>query len=172
VSEERDRYGADRRALLEDVVGYRTKDSLSAAGVERLALTARELQRYNRELTETINDLGVKLRRLESVSSAVSLTEVNVNTHVRDTVIVVDSVYLPARAFTWRDNWMSIAGTMTDTGIDCRIRSRDTLVQAVHRVPHRFLFFRWGTKAIRQEIVSRNPHTEMVYTEYVDIINR
>ena len=51
----------------------------------------------------------------------------------------------------------------------CRIRSVDTLRQAVHRIPRRFLFIRWGTKALRQEIVSTNPHTRIVYAEYVKI---
>jgi hypothetical protein len=50
-----------------------------------------------------------------------------------------------------------------------RISSRDTLIQVVHRVPKRFLFFRFGTKAIRQEILSRNPHTNIIYTEYVEL---
>ena len=45
----------------------------------------------------------------------------------------------------------------------------DTLRQAVHRIPRRFLFIRWGTKAHRQEIVSTNPHTRIVYAEYVKI---
>ena len=45
----------------------------------------------------------------------------------------------------------------------------DTLRQAVHRIPRRFLFIRWGTKALRQEIVSTNPHTRIVYAEYVKI---
>ena len=49
------------------------------------------------------------------------------------------------------------------------IRSVDTLRQAVHRIPRRFLFIRWGTKALRQEIVSTNPHTRIVYAEYVKI---
>ena len=40
-----------------------------------------------------------------------------------------------------------------------RIRSVDTR-QAVHRIPRRFLFIRWGTKALRREIVSTNPHTD------------
>jgi len=49
------------------------------------------------------------------------------------------------------------------------VTSTDTLRQIVHRVPRRFLFIRWGTKAIRQEIVSTNPHTRIVYTEYIDM---
>ena len=49
----------------------------------------------------------------------------------------------------------------------CRVESVDTLRQVVHRVPRRFLFIRFGTKAVRQEIVSSNPHTRIVYAEYV-----
>ena len=45
--------------------------------------------------------------------------------------------------------------------------SADTLRQVVHRVPRRFLFIRWGTKALRQEIVSSNPHTRIIYSDYV-----
>ena len=51
----------------------------------------------------------------------------------------------------------------------CRVASTDTLHQIVHRIPRRFLFIRWGTKALRQEIVSSNPHTRIVHTEYVKI---
>ena len=52
----------------------------------------------------------------------------------------------------------------------CRIESVDTLRQIVHRVPRRFLFIRFGTKAVRQEIVSSNPHTRIVYAEYVRFV--
>ena len=51
----------------------------------------------------------------------------------------------------------------------CRIRISDTLLQWFHRMPRRFLFIRWGTKALRQEIVSTNPHTRIVHAEYVKI---
>ena len=53
--------------------------------------------------------------------------------------------------------------------VSCRVVSVDTLQQIVHRVPRRFLFIRWGTKAIRQEVVSSNPHTNIVYTEYIEL---
>ena len=46
-------------------------------------------------------------------------------------------------------------------------KKEDTLRQIIHRVPRRFLFLRFGTKAVRQEIVSSNPHSRIVYTEYV-----
>lgn len=40
------------------------------------------------------------------------------------------------------------------------------------RVSQRFLFIRWGTKAIRQEVVSSNPHTRIVYTDYIKLTGK
>ena len=42
---------------------------------------------------------------------------------------------------------------------------------AAGRTPHSaaFSLIRWGTKALRQEIVPSNPHTRIVYSEYVKI---
>jgi len=48
--------------------------------------------------------------------------------------------------------------------------SRDTLYQVVHRVPRRFLFIRWGTKGIRQEMVNCNPHAEITYSQYIELV--
>ena len=73
------------------------------------------------------------------------------------------------RLFRWRDPWVTVEGRIGHDSAVCRIRSIDTLRQVVHRIPRRFLFIRWGTKALRQEIVSTNPHTRIVHAEYVKI---
>lgn len=73
------------------------------------------------------------------------------------------------RLFRWRDPWVTVEGRIGRDSVACRIRSVDTLRQVVHRIPRRFLFIRWGTKALRQEIVSTNPHTRIVHAEYVKI---
>ena len=83
--------------------------------------------------------------------------------HRRDTIRLRDTV----RLFRWRDAWVTIDGLVAGDSVRCRIESVDTLRQVVHRIPHRFLFIRWGTKALRQEIASSNPHTRIVYTEYI-----
>ena len=71
------------------------------------------------------------------------------------------------RSFRWRDPWVTVEGRIDGDSVACRVVSIDTLHQIVHRVPRRFLFIRWGTKAIRQEIVSSNPHTRIVHSEYI-----
>ena len=83
---------------------------------------------------------------------------------IRDRVII-DSM----RTFRWRDPWVTVEGVIERDSVACRVESTDTLRQVVHRVPRRFLFIRWGTKALRQEIVSTNPHTRIVHAEYVKI---
>lgn len=73
------------------------------------------------------------------------------------------------RRFRWSDPWVTVEGILGRDSVACRIESRDTLRQIVHRIPRRFLFIRWGTKALRQEIISSNPHTRIVYSEYIRI---
>ena len=117
--------------------------------------------------------LGIRLRRLEAAAKAVAVTDAEIRTPLRDTVVVRIHDTLPVRdtvrMFRWRDPWISVEGRIGRDSAACRIRSVDTLRQAVHRIPRRFLFIRWGTKALRQEIVSTNPHTRIVYAEYVKI---
>ena len=63
-------------------------------------------------------------------------------------------------------------GVLDGDTFSAKIESVDTLQQVVHRIPKKFLFIKWGTKAIRQEVVSSNPHSKIVYTEYIELKGR
>ena len=108
----------------------------------------------------TIRRLGIRLRRLEAVANTVTATSVDLRTPVRDTVVLLRRDTLRIRdtlkLFRWRDAWVTVEGRIRTDSVACRVQSTDTLRQVVHRVPRRFLFIRWGTKALRQEIVSSN----------------
>lgn len=129
---------------------------------------------------ERIRQLGIRLRRVEAAATLATATEIDVQVPLHDTIArrdfaaVCDSGRLAAavrfdtvRSFRWRDPWVTVEGRIRGDSADCRVESVDTLRQVVHRVPRRFLFIRFGTKAVRQEIVSSNPHTRIVYAEYV-----
>ena len=109
---------------------------------------------------------------VEAAAKSSTQTAVVLRAPLRDT-LVPRRAAVPAwdtlRRFRWRDPWVTVEGSIGRDSAECRIRSVDTLRQVVHRVPRRFLFIRWGTKALRQQIVSSNPHTRIVYTEYVRI---
>ena len=168
-------YRAENRRLVEnqtaltaDVTRYRTRLGAEAASVQALRLRCEEFETLRAADAEQI-----RLRRLEAAAKAVAVTDAEIRTPLRDTVVVRIHDTLPVRdtvrMYRWRDPWISVEGCIGRDSAACRIRSVDTLRQAVHRIPRRFLFIRWGTKALRQEIVSTNPHTRIVYAEYVKI---
>ncbi|MDR0864944.1 MAG: hypothetical protein LBO74_08435 [Candidatus Symbiothrix sp.] len=169
IKDDRDRLSNNQRALFEDATLYRTKDSLSAASVEKLTLAKNELEKYNSELVQTVKDLGIKVKRLESASTTIAQTEIDIVAPVKDTTIIVNAEPIPAKVFNWQDNWVSVSGIIQEEEISCHVQSIDTLIQIVHRIPKQFWFIKWGTKAIRQEILCKNPHSQIVYTEYIEL---
>lgn len=173
IREDRDRLQTNQISLMDSVIHYRTENGKNAASVQRLELTAAEIRASRNDLIEECRNLNVKVKRLESFATSQTQTIIELQSRLRDTIIVHDrdSVIVrdTLRLFRWRDSWVTIEGLIGKDSIDCHIESIDTLRQVVHRVPRRFLFIRYGTKAIRQELYSSNPHTKIVYTEYIEL---
>lgn len=153
----------NQNALASQVEHYRTRAGEEAASAQVLRLRCAEFEELRAADADRIRQMGIRLRRLEAASTSVTATSVALSAPLRETVR--DTV----RLFRWRDAWVTVEGMLRDDSVACRVESIDTLRQIVHRIPRRFLFIRWGTKALRQEIVSSNPHTRIVYTEQVRI---
>lgn len=169
--EERKRLQGNQAALMEGIRRYKTKDSLNVVSIQALTLTKKEFEQHNTELANRVKDLGIKVKRLESVTSTGTTTTTYIKGEVRDSLIYVDrerempdmmkclkyiSPYLMVDACVYKGEF---------TGL---VVSKDTLDQFVHRVPRiEFLFVRIGTKGISQEIYSRNPHSEIHYSKYI-----
>ena len=166
--QENDRLSSNQTALFQDISYYRTRDSLSAASVERLTLTKKELEQNCEALARDIKDLKIKLKRVQSVSQTSIETEHIIRTVVRDSLIVRDRVDT-LQCIDYHDNYLTLSGCIEHNHFSGHIMSRDTLLQVIHRVPHKWWFIKWGTKAIRQEIVSKNPHAQIVYSRYIEV---
>ncbi len=159
------RLRSDLYALDDTIRHYRTRLGREAASVQALRLRCSEFERLRKADAAEIRRLGIRLRRAEASARTALATRIEVRVPVHDTVLLRDTV----RFFRWHDTWTTVEGTILRDSAACRVESVDTLFQVVHRVPRRFLFIRWGTKAIRQEIVSRNPHTRIVHAEYIEL---
>ena len=166
----------NQEALITSVTHYRTRWEASAASVQTLRLELDEFRRARARDAEQIRALGIKLRRVESSAKAATATSLDVTTSLRDTTIVREQFGALVRdtiqMFSWSDAWVSVEGEICGRDVCCHIESVDTLHQVVHRVPRRFLGIPYGTKAIRQEITSSNPHTTLLYSEYIDLRRR
>ncbi len=170
---EKRRLQGNQDALLADVEYYQTKAGRFAASVQALELEKSELRESRDDLVKTVADLNIKLRRVEAIAQATTKTNVEIRTEIRDSIVYRDTSLLRLSSINWSDAWVRVSGIITqDRHANLQIESTDTLTQIVHRVPRRFLFFRWGTKAIRQEITTSNPHTHIVYAEYIELKNK
>lgn len=164
-----DRLTANQTALMQKATYYKTVAGKSAASVQKLELSNSELKANYKQVCQTAEELGVKVKRLQSAMTTATETEVKVITQVRDSIVYRNGTIDTVKSFSWHDAWVNILGELKGRDVSLNVVSQDTIVQIVHRVPKKFLFFRWGCKAIRQEIVSTNPHTRITYTEYIEL---
>lgn len=166
---EKSRLKSNQTALLDSVATYRTKTGKLAASCQALELTNQELRESRADLESTVKDLGVKLKRVEAIARTATETKVEVRTEIRDSIVYRDTALVHLQAIHWADPWVNVRGEIEGRNISMAVQSRDTLNQVIHRVPKRFLGIPYGTKAIRQEIRSTNPHTVITYTEYIEL---
>ncbi|MBE6244278.1 MAG: hypothetical protein E7108_01985 [Bacteroidales bacterium] len=153
---------------------YKTKSNDYAASVQILTLTKAELEKNYSSLAAEIKDFGIKLKRVEAAAATSTSTNVQIVTQVRDSIIYArdsSGIIRPdsLQKIAWSDPWIDLQGEIHNRQLTADIQSRDTLIQVIHRVPKKFLFFRWGTKELRQEIKTSNPHSRITYTESIRV---
>ena len=169
IRDERDRYKANQTALLANIEHYKTENGKNAVSAQKLTLSYDELRRNYDDVVKTAEDLKIKLKRIQTVSTSATETKVIVKTVVKDSIVYNNGVMDSVTAFRWADPWVNVDGEINGDSVALDVCSRDTLVQIVHRVPHKFWFIKWGTKEIRQEVVSKNPHTKITYNELIEL---
>lgn len=168
AKEEKKRLTNNQESLLSDIQYYKTESGKNAASVQKLELTKSELEKHCIDLTQTVEDLGIKVKRLQSVANTITKTEVEIQTVVRDSIVYRDRP-VNLKIINWKDPWISLDGVLDGKNFSAKIESIDTLSHVAHRVPKKFLFFRFGTKAVRLEVVNKNPHSQIIYTEYIEL---
>lgn len=166
-----ERLHSNQSALMADVELYKTKAGENAAKVQRLQLTASEFETQCADLKAEVEQLGIKAKRLQQVIASSSQTKVDVRTEVKDSI-----VYVPMQArldtlkcFEFNDGWVRASGCIDTSGhFEGEFESNDSLLIVAHRVPKRFLFFRWGCKRVELDIKSSNPHTSITHAKFIE----
>ena len=180
---DRDRLKDNQNLLLHNgkVDIKQTNTGLSQASVPALTLRSSEFRQSGDTLLQVAKTAGIKTSRISEAATASTATRVDFNTRlfrtaVHDTVRDTVARSLPTLSpsvqlqLSWNDSWVSLSGTITDSMFHGSIIAVDTLDIIVHRVPKRFLFFRFGCKQVRMDIISRNPHTRLTYARYYQLM--
>lgn len=172
LTAERDKYRNNTETLLSDVETYRVRDSLNAARVQALELTVKEFERYRAEDAALIRELQTKNRDLASINKTQSQTIIEFLAVPKDTVVLVDSVLVPAVAVHCGDEWFDFDGMLTNDAFSGTLVNRDSLLIAESVKYKRFLGFLWKTHKVvdrRVDVVNKNPHTSILGVEHIII---
>lgn len=152
-------------ALMEGVKHWKTKDSLNAATIQELTLSKGELKKHEAELVEQVKELGIKVKRLERVTQVGTKTEIRFVPIRKDSLIYIagrDSI-VKIECLEYKDPWIDFVGCNDDV----QLVVRDSLDILAHRVPKNFWFIKFGTKAVRLDIISKNPYTDITYAREI-----
>ena len=172
LKQERNRYERNTESLLLDVAQYKTRDSLNAAKVGALELTIQEYERFRAADAKLIKTLQTKNRDLTTITASQSQTIMELSAVPRDTVIIRDSVAMPAVAVHTSDVWYDFSGLLTKDEFTGTLAVRDSLMLVESVQYKRFWGFLWKTKKIRNrqlDVLSKCPHTKIVNCEHIVI---
>ena len=171
LTSERDKYKQNTESLLEQTETYKVRDSLNAAKVGTLELTIKELEKFRSSDAALVRELTAKNRDLNEINKAQTRTIAQLRSTPKDTVILIDSIPIKAKAVHCGDEWYTFDGLMTDDEFSGTMSSHDELILTETIRYKKFLF--WKTKKVlnrEMEAVSRNPHTTITQLEHI-IIN-
>lgn len=153
----------------------RTQSGRPRASVQAITLKTPDLKRSpDSLLAVNRKELKIKNSRIMAAATTSTTTQVDVKAAIRpvphDTCSrSLSGLYRPpdVSQVSWSDPWITLRGDIEGDSMQVHIESRDTLQMVVHRVPKKFLFFRYGTKGVRMEVVSQNPHSRLSYPRII-----
>lgn len=176
VTEERDIQRKNVETLFTDVENYELRDSLKAATIADLQLTLSQYKRFREEDAELISDLKVDNKRLHGVVTTQTESYYNHTAILRDSVRMLvarqpDSIKIPilVKTANYSDEWHTLNITIDGDSLNYRLRTRESLIITNHIVPKKFLWFKFGCKEVRTDVVSKNPYVENIGVESITI---
>ena len=152
-----------------------TQSGRPRASVSAITLKTSDLKRSpDSLLAVNRKELKIKNSRIMAAATTSTTTQVDVKAAIRpvphDTCSrILSGSYRPpdVSQVSWSDPWITLRGEIEGDSMQMHIENRDTIQMIAHRVPKKFLFFRYGTKGVRMEVVSQNPHSRLSYPRVI-----
>lgn len=131
------------------------RDSVPVATSTVLNIDSRT---YKREIADKqlLKDLQLRLGQIEA--------QQRVGTRTADTIQLK-----PPNAFgryDYKDQWAEFHISIPDSLMTYSIR--DSITTLIYReYKHKFLWWKWGTKGYKVKVINFNPHSTVLYNQYV-----
>ena len=160
--------------LLTGAEQYKVNDSLKAATIANLELSISEYRRYKAEDRKLLESLRIDNKRLKGIIKTQTESYYEQTTLLRDSVkmlLTPDSIEVPVKmkVASFSDTWHSLNIKIQGDSLNYRLKTKESLLITNHVVPKRFLFFKFGCREVRTEVVSKNPYVEDIQVESITI---
>lgn len=170
LENERDKYKANTYSLLTDIKKLQVDSTTLAADTKVLHLKIDELKEHRAADLEHIQKLNVRIKSLEAIGKHSLEVHAPIQAEIKDSVIVRDTVKVYVKSVKMDTPHLQVKGIIEDNRLKGDIYLPVTLHQAIwveHK--HRFLWWRWGVKAVHQTISSDNPYVDIKFTEIIRV---
>ena len=164
-----DRLSDNQTSLIKDVEYYRTEDSLSVGSVHKLTLTLEEYQRLDKAKSDTIKDLGYELSRVNSVQEVKTESKHDIKAAVKDSSIINNFDTLTAPCFNYSSKFVDVSGCIIEDQFVGQVKTRVELDIIAHRIPKQFWFIKWGTKAVKVDVISKDKNCTITHNRYIEL---
>lgn len=160
--------------LLTGAEQYKVNDSLNAATIANLELSISEYRRYKEEDKKLLERLKIDNKRLKGIISTQTESFYEQTTLLRDSVkmlLTPDSTEIPVKmkVASFADTWHSLNIKTQGDSLNYKLKTKESLLITNHVVPKRFLFFKFGCREVRTEVVSKNPYVGDIQVESITI---
>lgn len=140
-------------ALSASEVQYKTKLGNAAVKRQALEMSQKELKKTNADLHKQISALNIR------VKDALSANRTITKTVIVETVRVDTINNIPTAQYS--DPWNTIRSEQLGDSTKLSYVGTDSIVGVISAKRKKFLFFRWGAKAIEYDLSNKNPKTKI-----------
>lgn len=164
----------EKESLMTQSQAYKVSDSLNAAKVSALQLTVSEYEKYRAQDLALIKALKIRKANLDRIVSTQIETINTLGIKLRDSIKIDTVTYRSdtVKYFSYKSKYIDVSGCIDiwrDT-LELKVHSREEL-KVIETVKYkRFLGFLWKTNKIKSrqlDIISKNPCTSIINTEYI-----
>lgn len=170
VTIERDKYQQNSNALLSDIKRMQIDSATMALDVKTLRFSLDEYKQYRIEDARFIEKMGIRLKDLEATAKHNISIKAPILADIKDTLIIRDTVSLYISAVKVKTPHLTLDCILENKKISGTIFLPVNLHQAIWmEYKYKFLWWRWGIKAVHQTISSDNPYIQIKYSEFINI---
>lgn len=142
-------------AMNDAQIEYKTKLGDAAVKRKALEMSHEELKKTNADLYKEVDALNVR------VKDALSATRTVTKTVIKEVVRTDTDTVAGELIAEYRDAWNTIQARVKQDSTELSYQGRDTIAGVITVRKKRFLFFRWGVKAIEHDISNKNPKSKI-----------